>query len=154
MVRCIKDSIGSLTKRLWKNLVLWIRTRTFLGLQGPEPSLFVWIQILPSSSKKGKKKFGYYCFLTFYIWTLKTDSWKPRNKRAESSSRAGSVTPKCGSADPDPYKMSRIHNTEKISFPYPERFHIGSTLILLSWIRIRTRLSDKDPDPKAMKKPK
>ncbi len=125
MVRCIKDSIGSLTKILWKNLVLWIRIRMFLGLQGPEPSLFVRIEILPSSSKKGKKKFGYYCFFTFYIWTLKTDSWKPQTKRTESGSRAGSVTPKCGSADPDedPYKMSRIHNTEKISFPDPK----GST---------------------------
>jgi hypothetical protein len=36
--------------------VLWIQIRRFLGLPDPDPSLFVWIRILSSLSKKRKKK--------------------------------------------------------------------------------------------------
>jgi hypothetical protein len=52
--------------------VLWIQIRIrtgnirkFLGLPDPDPSLFVRIRILPSSSIKSKKNLDFYCFVTF-----------------------------------------------------------------------------------------
>ncbi len=53
------------------------------------------------------------CTLKKY-WAKKTfglASWRSLAKRAGSGARSGSVNQRCGSADPDPYNMSRIRNT-------------------------------------------
>jgi hypothetical protein len=36
----------------------------FLAIQDPDPSFFVRIRILPSSSKESEKNLGFYCFVT------------------------------------------------------------------------------------------
>jgi hypothetical protein len=38
-----------------------------LDLPDLDPSFFVWIRILPSSSKNSKNNLDFYCFVTFSI---------------------------------------------------------------------------------------
>ncbi len=50
--------------------VMWIRIRRIrmlLDLKDPDPSIFVRIRILPSSSKNSKKNLDLYCFMTFCL---------------------------------------------------------------------------------------
>jgi hypothetical protein len=40
--------------------MLWILIRMFLGLPDPDPSLFLWIRIFSSTSKKSKENLDFY----------------------------------------------------------------------------------------------
>ena len=103
--------------------MLWVRIRIprilmFFGLLNPDPSLFlririrIWIQILPSTSKKVRKTFISTLFLLLFGYlSLKTDVYVPlkSNKLTlpltkKAGSRAGSGRPWYRSADPDPYQ--------------------------------------------------
>ncbi len=113
-----------------KKAGLWIRICMFLGLQDPDPSLFVRIRILPSSSKNKRKPwFLPFCdfFMTFYLKAavnVPSKSKKQkilRTERAGSCSGSGSVTQLYGSADTRIQiriytKMSRIHNSRKYTY--------------------------------------
>jgi hypothetical protein len=100
--------------------VLWLRIRIFLSLQDPGPSLFGWIRILASPSKK--------TLVSTVLWLQKIKSKKLKEKavlcwhlesRAGSGSEIGSGTQWYGSKDSDPY-------------PIVPKCHGSATL--LSWV--------------------
>jgi hypothetical protein len=56
--------------QLAQKAVLWIRIRRicmFLGLPDKDPSLFVWIRILPSTSKTIRINLDFYYFVTSFL---------------------------------------------------------------------------------------
>ncbi len=104
--------------------VLWIRIRMLLDL--PDPSLFVRIWILPSSSKNSKKILDFSGFATF-LWLFIFEEWKnvpSKHKKQKLWDLEGhwrkeqdpvpNTDPWVSWTDPRiriHTKMSRIHNT-------------------------------------------